>query len=282
MHTNASDRHLERQRKRADIMGIPVSAIPVMKLSLRRSVLLAMLCLSLPAASSGAAHMTAVTEEFRPMNYTENGVVRGYTTDIARELLERAHIGYSLASYPWARAYQMAQRQPDVLIFSIVRTPEREKLFQWIAPVAKRRAYIYKLATRGDIELRSPDDLFKYVTASDRDDASSSQLEALGLKTGKNIELSNQDFTSLQKLLVGRVDLMVGTESFMRELCANHGIAYSRLTRTIMVPGGADYYIAASLDTAPQTVDLLREEFTKLRKTDFLKKLAEKYKVAAP
>src|SRR5471030_1852030 len=148
-----------------------------MKSSLRLGVLFAMLCSPLPAAASGVAQMTAVTEEFRPMNYTENGVVRGYTSDIARTLLERAHIGYSLASYPWARAYQMAHRQPDVLIFSIVRTPEREKLFQWIAPVAKRRAYIYKLATRGDIELRSPDDLFKYVTASDRDDASSSQLE---------------------------------------------------------------------------------------------------------
>lgn len=253
-----------------------------MKSSLRLGVLFALLYLCPPAAASGGAQMTAVTEEFRPMNYTENGVVRGYTADIARELLERAHIGYTLTSYPWARAYQMAQRQPDVLIFSIVRTPEREKRFQWIAPVAKRRAYVYKLAKRGDIELRSPDDLFKYVTATDRDDASASQLEALGLKAGKNIELSNQDYTSLQKLLVGRVDLMVGTESFMRELCADHGVEYGRLERTIVVPGGADYYIAASLETAPQTVDLLREEFRKLRKTDFLKKLAEKYKMPAP
>jgi len=252
-----------------------------MKSSMRRR-LLAILLLTLSAASTGAEHMTAVTEEFRPMNYTENGVVRGYTADIARELLARANIDYSLASYPWARAYQMAQHQPDVLIFSIVRTPEREKLFQWVAPVAKRRVYIFKLAKRSDIQLHSPADLFKYMIASDRDDVSSAQLEGLGLKTGKNIELSNQDFTSLQKLLIGRVDLMVGTESFMRELCANHGIAYSVLTRTILVPGGTDYYIAASLNTAPQTIDRLREEFRKLRKTDFLKKLAEKYNLPAP
>jgi len=249
---------------------------------MRRRVLLAILFLALSATSSGAAHMTAVTEEFRPMNYTENGELRGYTVDIVRELLARANIGYSLASYPWARAYQMAQRQPDVLIFSIVRTPEREKQFRWIAPVAKRRVYIYKLANRRDIQLRSPSDLFKYMIASDRDDASSAQLEALGLKTGANIELSNQDFTSLQKLLIGRVDLMVGTELFMQELCADHGIAYSKLTRTILLPGGSDYYIAASLNTAPQTVDLLRAQFSAMRKSDFLKKVAEKYNIPAP
>src|SRR5471032_1633043 len=164
--------------------SIHTRPIHLMKSSMRRR-LLAILLLTLSAASTGAEHMTAVTEEFRPLNYTENGVVRGYTTDIARELLARAHIGYRLASYPWARAYQMAQRQPDVLIFSIVRTPEREKLFRWIAPVAKRRVYIYKLAKRRDIDLHSPADLFKYMIASDRDDVSSAQLEGLGLKTGK-------------------------------------------------------------------------------------------------
>src|ERR1700761_8052778 len=114
-----------------------------MNLSMRRRILLATLLLTLSATSSGTEHLTAVTEEFRPMNYTENGELRGYTVDIVRELLARANIGYSLASYPWARTYQMAQRQPDVLIFSIVRTPEREKQFRWIAPVAKRRVYIY-------------------------------------------------------------------------------------------------------------------------------------------
>jgi hypothetical protein len=65
----------------------------------------------------------------------------------------------------------------------------------------------------------------------------------------------------------------------MQELCADHGIAYSNLARTILLPGGSDYYIAASLNTAPQTVDLLREEFRKMRKSDFMKKLAEKYNV---
>jgi polar amino acid transport system substrate-binding protein len=253
-----------------------------MKLLMRRRVLLAMLCLTLSAASSGAEHLTAVTEEFRPLNYTDNGVVRGYTVDIVRELLARAKIDYSLGSYPWARAYQMAQRQPDVLIFSIVRTPEREKLFQWIAPVAKRHVYIYKMARRRDIQLASPADLFKYMIASDRDDVSEAQLEALGLKTGKNIELSNQDSTSLQKLLIGRVDLMVATESSMQELCERQGIPYGDLARTILLPGGTDYYIAASLNTAPQTVDLLREEFRKMRKSDFLRKVAEKYNMPQP
>jgi len=247
----------------------------------RRAAVLAMLALALPAATS-ADRLTVVTEEFYPLNYTENGKLHGYAVDIAETLLARTHIAYDMTAYPWARAYQMAQRQPNVLIFSIVRTPKREKQFHWIAAISKRQVYLFKLAQRHDIKLQSMNDLFRYTIASNRDDVAQEQLEALGLTTGKHIDLSNRDASSLQKLVLGRVDLMVGTEAAMQGLCRDNGVDYGALERTLMLSDERGYYIAASIGTPAHTVDALRDEFGKLQKTNFLKKAADKYGVQLP
>ena len=38
---------------------------------------------------------------------------------------------YQIRLYPWARAYDMALKEPNVLIFLIARTSARETQFKW-------------------------------------------------------------------------------------------------------------------------------------------------------
>lgn len=258
--------------------------VPPMPCARRRSLLSLLGLLALyPAAlpALGAAPLTVVTEEFPPFNYTRDGKLAGYAVEIVQALLAQAGVDYSMASYPWERAYRMAQLKPNVLIFSIVRTPRREALFQWIAPVARRKVYLYKLAKRHDVQLQSLNDLRRYRVAVNRSDVAQTQLQALGLELGRQIDLSSQDVTNIRKLAIGRADFIVATEFSIVALCAGAGVPFELLERTLMLPGDSDYYIAASLGTPPATVERLRAAFRKLQHAPALRRIDEKYQGVA-
>lgn len=243
---------------------------------LQRLFLLVLLACCAPM-SFGAERMLAVTEEFPPFNYTENGKLTGFGVELAQAVLEGAGLDYAMASYPWARAYEMAQQQSNVLIFTLTRTPEREKLFHWIAPLTKRKVYLYKLASRTDIKVVTMQDLWRYSIATNRGDVVYKQLKALGLEEGQNIDLSDSDLANVRKLAAARVDLIAETELSMRAMAANAGLPMEKVERTIMLPGDYEYYIAASLKTSAPTVRALRAGYQKAKDAGFIKRIADKF-----
>ncbi|MYM23943.1 transporter substrate-binding domain-containing protein [Duganella sp. FT135W] len=220
-----------------------------------------------------ATPLTLVTEEFAPYSYREHGKVTGYATDVLEAALAHAGIDHSVQIYPWARAFQMARSQPNVLIYSIVRTPEREELFQWVTPLAPRSVYLYKLASRRDIKVRTVEDLRRYRIAANRGDVVEEQLHQLGL----NADLGALDETNLRKVVVGRVDLMVASERTLKDLCQRIQVRCSQLERAMPMPGMGDYYVAASLGTPPATVQAVRTELEKLKSSGFMQRTADKY-----
>ena len=91
-------------------------------------IILILLCWLLSAQVS-AIRLTVVTEDLYPYNYIENGELKGQATEIVVKVLKHAGIDYSIQVYPWARAYNLALNNKNVLIYSIVKIPSREKLF---------------------------------------------------------------------------------------------------------------------------------------------------------
>jgi polar amino acid transport system substrate-binding protein len=233
--------------------------------------LAAALAVGVPAVA--APPLTLVTEEFAPYSYADHGKVSGYASELLEAALGHAKIDYSVQIYPWARAFQMARTQPNVLIYSIVRTPPRETQFQWIGPIAPRSVYLYKLKSRHDIKVRSVADLRRYRIGANRGDVVEEQLHALGL----NADLAAQDEVSLRKLLVGRLDLVVASELLLKDLCERIQVRCDKLERTMPMPGMGDYYVAASLGTPAATVQALRTELDKLKSAGQMQRLAEKY-----
>ena len=84
-------------------------------------------------AQSAALRLT--TENSPPFNMMEGDKIVGRATDLVREMAERAKLTISIDMLPWARAYNMALKDADTCVFSTTRTPEREPLFQWVAPL---------------------------------------------------------------------------------------------------------------------------------------------------
>src|SRR5690606_13549359 len=82
------------------------------------------------------AQIQVVTEVSPPHQTLEQGKVKGVSTELVQAILNEANIPAEIAIYPWARAYHIAVNQPDTLIYTMARTPEREHKFHWIGPVA--------------------------------------------------------------------------------------------------------------------------------------------------
>ena len=77
-----------------------------------------------------AEEIKIVTTEFPPYNYEENGKITGLSTKVVRAVLKELGMNSEIKSYPWARAYEMALKQENVLIYSILRISEKENLFK--------------------------------------------------------------------------------------------------------------------------------------------------------
>lgn len=194
---------------------------------MRRWLALLML---LAAPALHAQTVQAVTED-SAYSYLAQGRVAGPATEVVRAALARA--GFEEARidlYPWARAYEMALSQPNVLIFLIARTPEREHRFKWVAELMKMQYHLYKRASRTDIQVASLEAARRYSIGVIRDDVRQQYLKRKGFE--HLVESAGND-ENFRQLLAGRVDLVALAQSDATLLCAKYHVDCSTVTRVL-------------------------------------------------
>src|ERR1700761_3947677 len=114
------------------------------------------LCLALGGswAAEQPASIDIVTEEFPPFNYTDKGRLTGYATEVVEAVLAETGVKGNFHVVPWARAMNWAQEKENVLIYSIARNEEREKIFRYVGQITAGQNYFYALKGR-KIEISS-------------------------------------------------------------------------------------------------------------------------------
>ncbi|SDT97398.1 amino acid ABC transporter substrate-binding protein, PAAT family [Pseudomonas pohangensis] len=245
--------------------------------NLRRLLLLGFLALAVPAQ---AAAFRVVTEEWAPYNFQQDGQPAGFSVELLQAALKLLGEHPRIEFMPWNRAYKTALEQPDVLIFSIACTREREQLFKWVAPVLPRKMYLYRLASRQDIDLQSIEDAKRWQVGSNAEqDASTRDLLRLGFVQGKNLQLiTGKDVQNLHKLQLGRIDLLASSQLQMAAAAREAGYPLMDFVPTLLLSGeGEDYYFAFSLGTPDSRVAALREAFERLHANGTYAALLEKY-----
>lgn len=203
--------------------------------------------------------LVVVTEHWPPYNYLDGTELTGAATTIVKDTLARASIPATMQLLPWARAYAQAKSTPNVLIYSIVRTPQREAEFHWIGPVAHDIAVgIHCLASRNDIQVHSVQDALKYKFGAIRGGSIHTLLLAQGFTEGVNLELSVTTEGLLQKLFAGRIDLVGGSMDAQGLILREYGYNPEDL-RELVPLGVMTPYLACSLGTPDATVQTLRK-----------------------
>ena len=215
---------------------------------------------------AGAAEIRIVTEEMPPYNMTQHGKITGLSTEVLRAVLDEVGMQAPIQPMPWARAYDLALNSENVLIYSIARTPQREKLFKWVGVVAPTNWYLYARADNR-LNLSGTDDVRKYQVATVNEDAGEQYLVNKGSSVGKNLQSSSKYELSYEKLKLGRVDLWIANELNAYYVVRQAGDDPSKaIVRVLALPdlspdGGL------SLAFSPQTSDALVERFRKALET---------------
>ncbi|GGJ98403.1 substrate-binding periplasmic protein [Pseudomonas matsuisoli] len=227
---------------------------------------LPMLCL-LAVFIAGPTHaerILAVTES-SSYTYLENGKVSGPATRVVEATLQKAGLtDYEVTLYPWARAYDMALREPNVLIYVIARTPEREHLFKWVGKMDDTRPQFYKLADREDIHVGALEEASHYRVGVIRDDMRHQYLEQQGFE---RLVLSAQNSDSFRKLVNGQVDLLPLPEREARRLAVEANVDFSILQPVFSLDAlSTQLYLAYSVSTSDAIVERTRQAFEQVRK----------------
>lgn len=228
------------------------------------------LSLGLLGSAAQAGPLRVVTEE-TAYSYLQNGQVAGPASAVVRATLERAAVGdYQITVYPWARAYDMALREPGVLIYLIARTSEREPLFRWVGEIMRIEYHFYKLRDRKDIQVPDLDAAKAYRIGVLRDDVRHQYLQANGFS---KIVVTAHNSDNFRRLLNGQVDLVPMPERDMLSLCQEAGIDPASVEKVFTPDAATRLYMAYSPKTDDDTVLRTQAAFEHLQAEGTVEKL---------
>jgi polar amino acid transport system substrate-binding protein len=223
------------------------------------------------AAHAMAGTIEAITEE-SSYSYLENGQVAGPATSVVTTVLERAGLtDYHLAMYPWARAYDMALAEPNVLIFPLIRTPEREMHFKWVGEFEEIQTVLYKLSERHDLAIAQLADAQAHSVGVVRDDVRHQYLRSNGFT---RLVISATPMDNFRKLLAGQVDVVPLSPRDARRFCEEMAVPFEKLEAVMPLNQiTAHAYLAFSLGTADEVVQRTVEAFRQLQHDGDLQRL---------
>lgn len=90
-----------------------------------------------------AAELVLYTEENPPLNFTRDGQITGFSTELVRALVARSGDTVRIEMAPWTRGYALVKQRANVGLFSTARTPQREALLQWVGPFFESNTCFY-------------------------------------------------------------------------------------------------------------------------------------------
>ncbi|GAB4552134.1 MAG: transporter substrate-binding domain-containing protein [Rhizobacter sp.] len=231
--------------------------LPSLALSLAQS-----LALSLACTVTLAQTIKGVTET-STYSRIENGKPAGPANEIVEATLKRAGLDYNLAIYPWARAYDIALQEPNVLIYLIARTPEREPHFKWVGEFIRVEYFLYKLREQPGITLRSLEEAKAYTVGVMRNDVRHQFLQGKGFT---KLVVSPQIGDNFRQLANGQVQLAALSEPGAAQLCEEARFDCTRLEKAYALDElSVGIWMAYSKPTSDEVVARTRAAFDKIK-----------------
>jgi polar amino acid transport system substrate-binding protein len=213
-----------------------------------------------PAAAK--PDLLVVTEPMPVFQQMENGQIAGSNTRLVRNIIHAAQLQAEFQMYPWARAYSLALNQPDVLIYGMARTKEREALFHWIGPLASFQLGFVRLKVNKKAAVQQFDDAKSLTIAVQRQDSSFDFLVSQGFVEGKQLVVVADAEQSWLLLANGKVDLIVENPVLLPALARTTALMQDAVELVYPIPQlELKAYLAASKNTSKDKIERLKHAY---------------------
>lgn len=241
------------------------------------------LCFSLMLCAlswgSHAQTLAIYCEEDRPLQFfDQEGKLTGLTIDVVQEIQKRVGNHDPIQVVPWARGLDKIDNNPNTLLFSMARTPERENAYQWIGPIM---ANIYGLYAKADstLQIHNLDEAKKIsLIGVYRDDIRDQTLTRLGFT---NLDRASSNISSFKKLMMGRIPVYTDSQLGVESLAAASGFKASDV-KLIFELFKSELYIAASKTTSPVLVEKWNRALDDMKRDKSFARIQQKYLPSEP
>ncbi|NRD72534.1 transporter substrate-binding domain-containing protein [Shewanella sp. VB17] len=211
-----------------------------------------------PLFANDLSKIKLISEVYPPYNYEDAGANKGIAIDLLVAAMKQQGVAISAGDIkilPWARGYKTALKGPNICLFAMTRTAEREALFKWVGPISKTRIVILSKKSSA-IKIASPTDLNNYTIGAIRDDVGEQLLKKLGISSS-SIKLGSDANAIVKKIEADRVHLWAYEENVGRWFIKNQGIDNADY-EVVHVLKEAELYYAFSKDVSDETINALQ------------------------
>ncbi len=210
----------------------------------------------------GLSHTEYYTEGYYPYTYLDNGIPKGISIDILRNIAAQYgtqipddHFNFGL----WEDVYRQTMTQNGTALAILARSPDRENLFRWAGAVDHTPVVIFTLRENAEkFRNMSPAEM-KIATITD--DIAATTLVKAG---GRDIFYSSQPEEQIKMLENGSVDGWAYALLPGRQLISQYATNASDIVQAQNLQN-YDFYIAFNRNASPQIVSLLQDSMELLR-----------------
>ncbi|HDQ13713.1 MAG TPA: transporter substrate-binding domain-containing protein [Sediminispirochaeta sp.] len=219
-----------------------------------------------------------VSENIVPYNYLEDNKPAGISTEILQQILSRLDLDWQIEFMPWSMAYSMATKQANILLYSMLRTPEREKQFHWVGPLFTDTMAVYKRRDKQELRASNIEELRAHTIGAIRENYDSQYFGKQGFVEGKNMILVDSQEENISNLASGKVEAISLTASQFHSQMKAMGLAAEDYTALFELSDVSnDIYLVFSLQTPTELVKKFREALKVVKQGRGYSKLLKKY-----
>lgn len=103
-------------------------------------IIIALFLSQISASKNAGQSIEFLYEQYPPLNFDENGVVKGTTIEILEMILNDLEIPIpEYQAVPWTRGFHLVQTDSPIVLMTMARTQTREELVQWVGPLFTTR-----------------------------------------------------------------------------------------------------------------------------------------------
>lgn len=216
-------------------------------------------------AGAETLHLSVVTEDAYTLQFLSKttGEMEGPAAVLVEKVIKHAGINFTTRVLPWARAYKDAEQTANTLIYSIVRTPERESKFHWLGVISEPQYYLYAMKDSQFTQANSLSSFKNHRIGTILNSASYLALKAQEFKYLVPLTNAEQVFGMLIKK---RVDFITANKRTFQSICVNYSDECEKIIAVapIKMPESSLLYFAINKSSDPMLVALLQKSYKKL------------------
>lgn len=230
------------------------------------------------ASASYAEKIKVVTEYLAPFQIKdEQGKLSGFSTDVVKALFAHTKDRPDIHVQPWARTYHSALSEPNVMIYSLAHTKQRDPLFHWVGKLKFERFYFWGLKSQFSEPFDNIEQLKPYLISASKNYNTNQFLKSHGFK---NLFDVVRDEQSLKLLYKGRIDLILSNELVLTKLLEKLKLDKNKVQKLFELKDlSNDISIAFSLNTEPCLLERYRSAYQHLVKSGKFDQIRNKWSI---